>query len=425
MKRTLVITTLSAAFIALPVTSEPLPAEAETEFWETRYFDSYNPDSTIRYNSPVYIPRSALDVSPYATNPTTWLATVDEQPVASQWVDRDFDGTDDALLIVGSYEKNEHKGISVTRAKRGTVRQTHLPGTQAELGVRLGGKPNGDGVFEGGHYQSVSAFIVPDSHVINDKIFKYEGFGWESSKVAYRLYLDERSTIDIFGKKKPQLVLEQVGLDDGDYHTLADWGMDILKVGSSLGIGTLASLVNGKVIKPSEVASMSVDISNGALSSSIKLKHNGWQLGDTNLDLETRFTILADSHLTQVNARSSKMLDNWVTGIVKHGVETLQNLEPESTWNYIATYGQQSLTEDNLGMVVFFQHQDLLRTLDAPYSEAIILKAASQTVQYYFAALWQQEPGGVTNKQEFEEYLNSTLESLNQPIIVTSTQRAP
>src|SRR5690606_41170855 len=65
-------------------------------------------------------------------------------------------------------------------------------------------------------------------------LIRYDGPGIESDKVAYRIYLDERNGFDIFGKKTPDLVLQDVGLDGFEsYHHPAPWGMDILKVGAS------------------------------------------------------------------------------------------------------------------------------------------------------------------------------------------------
>ena len=47
--------------------------------------------------------------------------------------------------------------------------------------------------------------------------------------------------MDIFGKIIPDMVLSQVGVDGYEsYHEMSDWGMDILKVGKSLGLGSIA-----------------------------------------------------------------------------------------------------------------------------------------------------------------------------------------
>jgi hypothetical protein len=82
---------------------------------------------------------------------------------------------------------------------------------------------------------------LPGSFKDHSYYIKYEGAGWESDKVAYRFYLDQRNALDAFGKKTPGIILPAVGVDGYDnYHKMAVWGMDDMEVGKSLGIGSIA-----------------------------------------------------------------------------------------------------------------------------------------------------------------------------------------
>ena len=85
---------------------------------------------------------------------------------------------------------------------------------------------------------------VPPEHTDHSWFIRYEGPGWESDLVGYRFYLDWRNATDIFGKKDHRYgACKDVGQDGFDsYHEPADWGMDVLKVGESLGIGALGLL---------------------------------------------------------------------------------------------------------------------------------------------------------------------------------------
>jgi hypothetical protein len=59
--------------------------------------------------------------------------------------------------------------------------------------------------------------------------------GWESNRCGYRLYYGQ---IDCFGKRRDRLIL--AGIDGASYHRIADWGMDILNVGVSSGLGGIS-----------------------------------------------------------------------------------------------------------------------------------------------------------------------------------------
>src|SRR5258707_3031262 len=82
---------------------------------------------------------------------------------------------------------------------------------------------------------------------------KIEGLGWESERVAFRIYFDPRNAIDIYGKRRPTLQLAMYASPDYAYHDESPEGRDMFKVGDSIGIGAVAAMVGGKLIKVADV----------------------------------------------------------------------------------------------------------------------------------------------------------------------------
>jgi hypothetical protein len=159
---------------------------------------------------------------------------------------------DDGLQIgfVINLKPNENITLTINLGEEADISKL-VNRTYAELGM----KPVDvyiDGKFRGDKFENVTKIKVPEIHKDHDALFKYEGPGWESEKVGYRFYMDWRNANDIFGKKVNQLVLANVGVHDtvakdDSYHLMQDWGMDIFKVGSSLGIGSIGMWYDGKV----------------------------------------------------------------------------------------------------------------------------------------------------------------------------------
>src|SRR5216684_4324362 len=83
---------------------------------------------------------------------------------------------------------------------------------------------------------------------------KFDGLGWESEATAWRIYFDKRNAIDLWGKRRPGLYLEMFGAPEYVYHWESPLGRDIYRIGDAIGIGAVAALVDGKVVKDSEVA---------------------------------------------------------------------------------------------------------------------------------------------------------------------------
>jgi Domain of unknown function (DUF4861) len=283
-----------------------------------------------------------------------------------------------------------------------------------------------DGKFRGDEFKNVTKIKVPKIHTDHDALFKYEGPGWESEKVGYRFYLDWRNANDIFGKKVNALVLENVGTHDtvatdDSYHSMLDWGMDIFKVGNSLGIGSIGMWYDGKVNMVSQTDSVYFEIPyNGPFISEIKTSYFGWRVGNNKYDLVSSISIAAGSRLSNCKINISKDAENIVTGLVKsEGTNFIAKKDGEE-WAYIALYGTQTLvdSEDKLGIAVFYRQSDLIELSEDSLNHIIKLKPDHGKVEYSFCAAWEQEPDGITNEEDFIKYLDRTLALLNNPIVV-------
>ena len=166
-----------------------------------------------------------------------------------------------SVLILSSC--NYNKGQKNSEKEEVQVKKQRK--TFSEISIKEGGKWVGN-EYVGGTFKNVIELKVPDSHTDHSGYIRYEGPGWENSQVGFRLYLDWRNAIDIFGKKVDTLVLANVGHPySGSYHEEAPWGLDILKAGKSLGIGVFGRYVNDSVIHFREVENTSVKIKSWLL----------------------------------------------------------------------------------------------------------------------------------------------------------------
>ena len=120
---------------------------------------------------------------------------------------------------------------------------------------------------------------------------KYEGPGWESELTAWRLYFDKRNAIDLFGKRRPGLWLDTFATPGYDYHAEMPIGRDIYRNGDAIGIGSVAAVVDGKVVKVADVAERSHRIvSTGPVRAIVELTYKGWKVAGQELTLVSRFT---------------------------------------------------------------------------------------------------------------------------------------
>lgn len=287
--------------------------------------------------------------------------------------------------------------------------------TYAEISVKEGGKWEGR-KYIGGTFKNVEKLKLAPEHTDHSFDIRYEGPGWESNKIGYRLYLDWRNAIDIFGKKTEAIILPQVGQDGFDsYHEMSDWGSDILKAGKGIGIGSIDRYLNKERLHFYEVDSTIAKVENKAKSSGVKINYYGWKSASDKIDFTSELAISPDQRYTKHTIQASQAIAGICTGIVKQkNTEVLKKVSRNKKWAYLATYGAQTLVPDKLGMAIFYEIKTIESEVDAEFDHLLIFKPTTKPTSFYFLGAWEQEVNGIKSKEDFVKYLDEKLALLNK-----------
>jgi hypothetical protein len=342
-----------------------------------------------------------------------------EKEIPSQYNQQDKEN-EGIVLVFDHLKAGEKRQLIVRYKKTGTLKRSYKKKTQAELSHKHGGKWE-KREYIGGDFKNVSYLRVPPEHKDHSWFIRYEGPGWESDKVGYRFYLDQRNATDVFAKKTNEIVLHKVGLDGFDsYHEMQEWGMDVMKVGPSLGIGSIGARNKGKVTRVEKTDSVTCRIlENGDLYSSFNTSYYGWKVGDKKYDVKSHISIHAGTRITQQSLQLSNDTDSLCTGIVKDkNAKLFSSRGGNSGFGYLATFGKQSLNSDELGLAVFFSPQNVVDFTEDSSSNIVTLKSSGKKLKYYFLATWVHEPDGIKNEENFKQYLSDVSRQLANPVSV-------
>ncbi|GAB3235195.1 DUF4861 domain-containing protein [Algoriphagus aestuariicola] len=356
------------------------------------------------------------DILPGISKDSVFVVYQDDLELPSQWISEpSFQGLGFVVPIINSAQSVDIR----LRAFAKDAKKNYPKRTQAELSHKVGGHFE-NREYIGGHFVNVDSLHVPKEHTDHSWFIRYEGPGWESDLVGYRFYLDWRNGIDVFGKKVKRPVLQDVGQDGFDsYHEPAEWGMDVLKVGKTLGLGSIAVWENGQARRVDETDSLYAEITeNGPVYSSVLTNYYGWNLQGGKTDIRSQISIHAGTRLSKIQLTSSAPIQNFATGLIKDPKAELFKSNSDLPFGYIATYGKQSLADDNLGIAVIFPKAELLELTEDTLSHVAVFTGEKKTLTYYILAAWEQEPGGIRSKEEFEKYLNQQLLELSYPLEV-------
>jgi unsaturated chondroitin disaccharide hydrolase len=232
---------------------------------------------------------------------------------------------------------------------------------------------------------------------------KIEGLGWESDRIAFRLYFDARNAIDIYAKRRPTLQLGMYAAPDYVYHDESPEGRDIFKVGNAVGLGAVAAMVDGKLVKVSSVKDREWKIlAHGPVRSIIEIDYNGWNVAPTKaVHLRSRITIWAGERgfWNEVTADSGNAFE-YVTGMPAYQSIAATTSSSDSAVATLASWGEQVLAPgatatqlmhgENLGLAILTATPRAKFANDSE-NHLIEFPLENGAASWYGMAAWDQE----------------------------------
>ncbi len=306
-----------------------------------------NNSSLMRVDEAVVISRVELE-SQYGGIPAdkfVMLVAPNGDKMAVQHDDISGDGQWDELFFLINMDPQ-----SVTTYTLSFVDDAELPYADLRTNIRFAGIVNSD------YIPMVSARRLGADEGLAAGVYQFEGPGWENDRVGFRNYFDIRNGIDIFGKLTPDMILNHVGVNE-NYHVLQEWGMDILKVGASLGAGALALEVDGILHRVAPGAAGSYElITQGPLRSVFRLRFDNWVIDDQTYSLVHDISIWGgawfyESKVYLEGHEGRKVLVTGITSLDLEDKDAYLEIISEGVVTF-GTHGEQAIEGEMLGMAV-------------------------------------------------------------------------
>ncbi len=255
-----------------------------------------------------------------------------------------------------------------------------------------------------------------------EPVFQMEGPAWENDWIAFRNYYDARNGIDIFGKTSSDLVLDSVGLNGRDYHTLASWGMDILKVGNSLGAGAIAIAIGDSLyrIGPCNEGHYRL-ITEGPVRLILELNYRNVPAGDRFYDVVHRISMSAGDRFYRSQVWVDKLQgdEELVTGIVNlHDVPA--DSFSQGPVKMIYSLGNQGFSGELLGMALLVPAVDFKSIREAPVTGSHIVSThlaylkikPEEPAEFAFLASWQNREKEISDPAFFKSVLMDAADKI-------------
>jgi hypothetical protein len=353
-----------------------------------------------------------------------------------QYIDNDGDGVWENAIMLHSFKPKEEltltiklntsKKIPLSTTIRAHVRQRHK-----NVNDTFGANLKKDSIEIGRPNTDFSKVKLP--------FFLTEGPAWENDKVGFRLYFDVRNGKDIWGKTTTAMMMDTVGTNPSiSYHQKADWGMDILKVGSSLSAGALAIRVKLTANKDTLIRLGGKNmgrviyekIADGPLFAKFKLTYPEWKFADGHkpISLTEEISIWGGQYFYQSDVKiiGAPIGTQLVTGFANHYALPMQQIEGQNATAFYS-FGVQSENKDKLGLAVLALKHGVegvekasAVNPDVKDSYLVSLKVPNdkQAVSFRFLAAWEPSDPRFGDGVLFRQFLTAQTEFFGSPIAV-------
>lgn len=354
--------------------------------------------------------------------------------IPSQVDDLNGDGKWDEVVLVMDFYANEYIEATIEN-----VANENYPTFNKRTNLRLGIKQNDGSWKEVDKYKAIP-------HTEEFKVISQgEGVTWENDKIGFRVYFDCRNVKDLFGKRLPKMVADSVHTPEfGSYHDLADWGMDVLHCGSSLGAGGIAIMKNDSLIRlgSTEVHEY-VKVVEGPFRSVFELRYTGWDVDGENMEAVERISIYPGKYWfeSEVTVKGCSDANQIVTGLVTSHLKEEPFAFDAVGFKCIGTHGIQSLNKDELGMAILVSKDEagkVGRTTDINYfkrghvtvkskgfsniiSETYYMGQKCQNevpAKHYFFSVWGLDKDQWKTEEGFKKYIAEEAEKLSVPVAI-------
>lgn len=246
---------------------------------------------------------------------------------------------------------------------------------------------------------------------------RYEGAGWESDLVAYRVYFDQRNAVDVFGKIRPRLSLSVFADPAHNYHLWSGAGMDVLMVRQSLGLGGFALWREGRIVKPASCVRSCRTIARGPVRAIVEIAYHNWRLNAQHCDAIARFTIWAHHRWTEQQVWVNGVGDFvGAAGIVKTDAAKAELLRGVG---WVGTWGPQSDNFDNLGLGVAYPKGTPVRLAEDGRNHLLLMEGREgQPLLWRMVAAWEKEAQPIKTAEGFQMLLRAIAGDLDvHPIV--------
>lgn len=280
--------------------------------------------------------------------------------------------------------------------------------------------------IKGKHPKLLSA-TFPGNADILDMYNSIYGHGavFENEYMAYRIYMDHRQSIDLYGKTSPRLEMEVTGFYTTDEQLAQGYGCDILWAGQSVGAGSFRGYRDGRPCYIDTVAwRRQTVIADGPVRSIVEVSDKHWMYKGRAVDMTQRYTLYAGRRDVSVEIRIEGVSadETYCTGIQKLEEKPEGFIRDNGlcgSWGFNVPEKSVPEHREGVGLGLYVHPSNRRAMKEDEFNYLTLLRTDGKgRIRYAIATCAEREKGGFKNAGEWFAYLAQWQEELARPCTV-------
>ena len=387
-------------------------------------------------DKPIIIKRKSIDKTGTAVGFPILINKTDT--IASQVNDLDGDGKWDELFVVANFAAKEKKNVQLKWVNE-------APKFPVRTSVRFGKREAENLSVQPATTESVNAHQVYKT--LGFQKYQTDGPSWENDKVGFRHYLDGRNAKDVFGKRKPAITPENVGISttgavEDNYHQMHDWGRDIFPVGNSAGLGGFALQVGNEITRLGIITTDTLNniektsfkiVAEGPVNSVLNYQYHNWKASGNNYQVNETTSIWPGMYAFKNSVKVKGLTGKETLLVALSNINNQNGLKVIEVGKWVCLIQHDNLTykrEWIMGTALIVPKKDYLGYIEAPKTGQLVdsyfakMKIVENTsVRYYAVAGWELSADNhFKTPQDFTNYVTNLANQLAIEVTVAIKQ---
>lgn len=250
----------------------------------------------------------------------------------------------------------------------------------------------------GKHPRIVSITYPGDANLLDmyNSIYGH-GAVIENPWVAYRVYMDNRQSLDLYVKSTPRVELDVTGFYTTPEQMQQGYGCDVLWAGKSIAAGSFRGYRNGTPLTIDTVASRTQTVIS---PSEIEVSDKDWIFNEHPIQMTQRYSVKPSTRdlFVEIELKGYKPWDVFATGIQKLESDNKGFILPTGvagSWGSNVPDKNHPELVEQVGLGIVVNPENIVRTLEDELNYLVLVKPDNEgKIRYRVVAAGDREQSG-------------------------------